>query len=106
MAKMEKIGLHHAVLLQATYGPKPYWTKANPEVSIGDTCQTLYAVDIGNSMGYTLALVRRCDRDYPILLGMGSSSNHIDISSILIIFVSSGFDGNYIFSSHGFRSNP
>jgi len=70
MTKMEEMGLHQAILLQVTYGPKPYWTKASPEVSIGDTCQTLYAVDTGNSVGYTLALVRRCDRDYPILLGM------------------------------------
>jgi hypothetical protein len=63
-------------LLQAHYGPNPYWTpleQANQE-PIGATCQTLFAFNRNIGSEYVLAVVRRPDSDYPLVLHAGTTT--------------------------------
>jgi len=66
----------HWVLLQGHYGPNPYWTPLEPanQDLIGATCQTLYAFNRNVGSEYILAVVRKPDSDYPLVMYAGTTT--------------------------------
>jgi hypothetical protein len=68
LVSMDPVNLTHASILRAYYGPKPYWTRSEPNSRPEDTCQSLYAVVSGESVPYILAVVRNSQSDYPITI--------------------------------------
>jgi hypothetical protein len=55
-------------MLQADYGPWPYWAEAELSSTITSTCRTLYVVDTGGNLQYFLAVVRTSQDDYPLAI--------------------------------------
>jgi hypothetical protein len=55
-------------MLQANYGPWPYWTVADLNSTIAVTCRTLYAVNIGGGVKYLLAVLRTLQADFPLAI--------------------------------------
>jgi hypothetical protein len=55
-------------MLQANYGPWPYWTVADLKSTIAATCRTLYAVNIEGGIQYLLAVLRTPQADCPLAI--------------------------------------
>lgn len=59
------------VVLEAHYGPEPYWQECAPNQPIGEFCRDIYAVAVKGPSGahrYTLGVVRTAELDYPIAI--------------------------------------
>src|SRR4051794_20624871 len=57
-------------VLEARYGPKPYWQECIPNRQIGSACGDIYAVGVRKlePKRYTLGVVRTAEWDYPIAI--------------------------------------
>ncbi|KIM25730.1 hypothetical protein M408DRAFT_206864 [Serendipita vermifera MAFF 305830] len=59
---------YKVILLQAVYGPKPYWRESIPEDLIGPICQNMFAVALKGPQRYTLGIVQTATSDYPLAI--------------------------------------
>jgi len=55
-------------VLEANYGPWPYWRRANLDSAIGAICQTIYAIDEETITRYVLGVVRNSEADIPLII--------------------------------------
>ena len=69
------MGFTRAMVLRTHFGPRPYWTKAEPSSLLGRTCQLLYFIDEPTSARYALCAVRDSLSDFPTVVCKRNSSS-------------------------------
>ncbi|KIM30290.1 hypothetical protein M408DRAFT_328325 [Serendipita vermifera MAFF 305830] len=72
------------VVLQAFWGPTPYWTEANPGTLIEPTCQMLYTIAKQRNTRYIIGVVRTSSSDYPIVLFEPDNGRALTVSEVII----------------------
>ncbi|KIM24271.1 hypothetical protein M408DRAFT_331810 [Serendipita vermifera MAFF 305830] len=74
---------YEIIILEAIYGPNPYWRESVPKNLIVPTCQNLFAIAIKHPQRYTLAVIQTALSDYPLAIFDSPHSPIMTISTAI-----------------------